>query len=1073
MSVSLSAFIERWRTASDRERARGDVFLRELCLALDLPLPSRAAAEAEPYVLSRRVRVPRPDGSEAWEMADLYREGRFVLEMAAPGSGLNGMERARARAFEVAENLPARPPFVVVCEAGRCFDLYASFDGRARYRAFPGGEAKRLAFEDLERHAGTLRAVWMDPMALEPTRRAARVTGEAVASVAVIAEELRAGGHPGPRVAAFVLACIRTMVLEDAGQIGRGSWSGMLEDHWIPEPASFPGEVEALWRGMAGGGGARQGEPATKALPLTEGQLRRLLQATRHPWSQVDPVVAGALIEHAIHPDGRGASLVPETPRAHVERLVRPTIEDPLRVEWSMVRAEAWVHLEREQPDAARRAISDFQRRLTGVRVLDPACGGGAFLCAALDVLGEIEGEAVAELRALGETEAPPARVGPAQMLGIDVDPWAVQIAEHMLWLDQLARRRRAQGPEALERYPKRPVHGVERRDALLAWDATEPVRDGKGAPVTRWDDEEKKAVEVRQYLRPRPAEWPRAKFIVGNVPFMGGRRVRSAIGEGYFAALRAAYPEVPADADLAMYWLDRAARLARRGEITRFGFALPAAVGTQQMLSRHVDVPDEPLQIVFAAPEHRWEGAEAVHMAMVVGQRNAVTTAAELGTVEGPGPESFSSRLVPRIGSSLRPGASVLAARPLAANAGLCSAGVQLGGKRFVLPEDVSLEGGGALNPETSMPVVRPYVRGRDLVGRATHERVIDFFGLDAGEAAHLAPAAFRRVELLVKPEREAAARGASTRYWRFASDRPGFRAACRGLRRYIATPDIAKHRVFAFVDASVLPDQTLACIAHEDAYILGVLSSRVHVTWAMAAGGIFFGRPRYGKTTCFDPFPFPACTELQRRAIRDCAESLDAHRRRRLAAHPDLTVTGMYNALEKLRAGEALDDAERSVHDRGQVSILRQIHGELDRAVLDAYCWPVDLSDGQVLEKVVALNGERIEEERGGFTRWLRPEIQRSGAVEDDGRGVEPAGPAVGTAPSWPEAVHDQVVAARDLVLASKHAWSAEELCAAFRGARKHQVASVLDALAGVGELSVSEPAEGKRRWGAPRRP
>ena len=211
--------------------------------------------------------------------------------------------------------------------------------------------------------------------------------------------------------------------------------------------------------------------------------------------------------------------------------------------------------------------------------------------------------------------------------------------------------------------------------------------------------------------------------------------------------------------------------------------------------------------------------------------------------------------------------------------------------------------------------------------------------------------------------------------------------RPALAGLRRYIATVETSRRRFFVFLDAAILPDNKLVNIALDDAYFLGVLSSRIHVTWALAAGShLGVGNdPVYVKTACFEKFPFPAATDAQQARIRAIAEELDSHRKRQQAQHPKLTLTDMYNVLEKLRAGEPLSAAEKVVHEQGLVSVLRQLHDELDAAVFDAYGWPAPstgsgcaLTDEEILERLVALNAERAAEEAQGLIRWLRPEYQ-----------------------------------------------------------------------------------------------
>jgi hypothetical protein len=275
-------------------------------------------------------------------------------------------------------------------------------------------------------------------------------------------------------------------------------------------------------------------------------------------------------------------------------------------------------------------------------------------------------------------------------------------------------------------------------------------------------------------------------------------------------------------------------------------------------------------------------------------------------------------------------------------------------------------------------------------------------------------------------------------------------------------------------------LADGSLAAIASDDALLLGVLSSRVHVHWALAAGGTLEDRPRYQNGPCFDPFPFPACTDAQAARIRDLGEQLDAHRKRQQAAHPDLTITGTYNVLEKLRSGEALTPKERVIHEQGLVSVLKQIHDDLDRAVFDAYGWPADLTDEQILEKLVALNAERAEEERNGLVRWLRPEFQNPGgkqaATQTALAGVEEEGdeeaeaPAAAAQAAWPKKLPEQVAAVRDLVARGASAWTAKQVQASFKGAKGDAVAQVLASLAALG-LVVTYEVGGERRWRAAR--
>ncbi len=261
---------------------------------------------------------------------------------------------------------------------------------------------------------------------------------------------------------------------------------------------------------------------------------------------------------------------------------------------------------------------------------------------------------------------------------------------------------------------------------------------------------------------------------------------------------------------------------------------------------------------------------------------------------------------------------------------------------------------------------------------------QLIDLFGHDADTVRRRWPATFQHVLVNVKPEREAKAHtkdgaGYARLWWLHGKPRQELRKMLVGLPRYIATVETAKHRVFQFLDAAIAPDNRLICIALDDGYSLGVLSSRVHVCWALAQGGTLEDRPVYNKTSCFDTFPFPAASTEQQARVGDLAEQIDAHRKRVLAAHESPTLTGLYNVLAKVSRGDTpLNAKEKTIHDQGLVAVLKSLHDELDAAVLDAYGWHDTPTDEQILERLVALNAERAAEEAQGNIRWLRPAFQ-----------------------------------------------------------------------------------------------
>jgi len=269
----------------------------------------------------------------------------------------------------------------------------------------------------------------------------------------------------------------------------------------------------------------------------------------------------------------------------------------------------------------------------------------------------------------------------------------------------------------------------------------------------------------------------------------------------------------------------------------------------------------------------------------------------------------------------------------------------------------------------------------------------------------------------------------------------------------------ETAKHRVFQFLGADILPDNMIVAIASDDAWHLSVLSSRIHTTWAPVLGGwLGYGNdPRYSKSRCFDPFPFPDPDEATRERLRALGEELDATRKAVQAEHPDLTLTGLYNVLEKLRAGEPLTEKDEDVKTRGRVLILKDLHDQIDRATADAYGWPHDLSDEQVLEKLVALNAERAAEEAAGHVRWLRPDYQiprfARGATAPKAGELDLGAAVVAldkALPAFPKDKGEQIMAIRAVLLASGRPMDAAAIARAFKGGGKRIEQRVVQALA-----------------------
>ena len=624
---------------------------------------------------------------------------------------------------------------------------------------------------------------------------------------------------------------------------------------------------------------------------------------------------------------------------------------------------------------------------------------------------------------------------------------------------------------------------------------------DDEGNPVTHWDGrttkphpvtgkevpDESARVPVMTYINPRPAVWPEADYVVGNPPFIGPALMRQALGDGYTEAVRKVHKDISSSSDFVMYWWNHAAALARAGKIHRFGFVSTNSLRqkfNRRVLQEHMSgsVDGEgppslpPLSLLFAIPDHPWVDAAdgaAVRIAMTCATsgehdgllRHVVTETAG----DGDGYEVELDETRGKIQADLTIGANVAGAVELKANAEVSCPGVKLHGAGFIVTsEEASRLGLGKV--EGLEKHIRGYRNGRDLTSIPRCAMVIDLFGLSENEVRTKYPDAYQWVLERVKPERDNNNRKSyRDNWWIHGEARGNFRPALHDLPRYIATVETSKHRFFQFLDASILPDNRLVCFAVADAYNLGVLNAKAHVLWSLTTGGVLEDRPVYNKSLCFETFPFPDPTPTQRQRIRELGEQLDAHRKARQAAHPALTMTGMYNVLEKLQSCEPLTAKEKTFHEQGLVSVLKQLHDDLDAAVFEAYGWPIDLSDEEILERLVSLNSERAAEEARGKVRWLRPEFQNpDGTAEQQGELVVDMGkrtPNVQAPPSnaqrtpWPKTLPDQVRAVREALIEAGQPVTSDVVARRFTRARKDKVGSILETLVTVGQARLTE--------------
>lgn len=819
----ILTWIADWERSGAAERSNYQLFLTGLCdvLGVPRPEPARADSSQNSYVFEHPVVFDDGLGNTTTKFIDLYRRGYFVLEAkqgserearedatglriarrARRGTAIRGtqgwddaMLAARGQAELYAKALPVSegwPPFLVVVDVGHSIELYADFTRSGKtYVAFPDARTHRTYLRALadEEVRGKLRQVWTAPLDLDPSIASAKVTQEVAEHLADLARSLENSNYDPGRVAHFLMRCLFTMFSEDVGLLPKKSFQKLLVGR-RGKLDTFPEMVGSLWAAMDRGEfypilekklPRFNGElfKEREVLPVTEAQLELLIEAAGADWKAVEPAIFGTLLERALDPEERSKLGAHYTPRAYVERLVLPTIVEPLREEWDAAKAAAVTQANAGKLEEARGEVYAFLDRLCSVTVLDPACGTGNFLYVTLEHLKRLEGEARDALQSFGETQAVFEGIGltvdPTRLLGIEKNEQAAAIAELVLWIGYLQWHYRT-----FDSTPPEPIikefHSIANRDAVLAYDSKEPLLDADGIAVTEYDGVTKRihpatgrevpdlssTIPVFNYINPIIPAWPKADFIVGNPPFIGKLNVRDLLDSGYTTALRDTYEDVPDSVDFVMYWWYRAAQLAASGDVRQFGFITTNSI--TQHFNRQIVVNSlqskKPIRLAFAIPDHPWidsETAASVRIAMTVGTGGTGEGRLLKVTAERPQPDYTEVELEESRGvihANLRVGVNVLDAKPLKANLRISGTGLILGNRGFVLTRE---ERGRIFDehPEYAA-IIHPLRHGKDITDLCRDLFVVDTHGLTRDALERSYPAIFQRLMDLVYDER------------------------------------------------------------------------------------------------------------------------------------------------------------------------------------------------------------------------------------------------------------------------------------------------------------------------------
>ena len=562
--------------------------------------------------------------------------------------------------------------------------------------------------------------------------------------------------------------------------------------------------------------------------------------------------------------------------------------------------------LDEANTDAARARLEAFRRRLASVTVLDPACGSGNFLYIALRSLLDLELAVIDFAAARGWTGLTPT-VQPNQMLGLEINHYAAELARTALWIGYV-QWHQANGFPYTQRPILTPLDTIRQTDAIL--DLSDPGN-------------------------PAEPEWPAAEFIVGNPPFLGHVPFRESLGDEYVEAVYGLYGNrIPNSSDLCCYWLEKARAQIEAGATKRAGLLATQAIRFQSnrpVLTRIKETGN----IFEAISDKDWvlEGA-AVHISIICFDDGTEVN------------RSLDGNNVPGINPDLTIGFDLTTAKRLSENRSLAFQGVGKVGD-FDISATVATDMLNQPNPHgrPNSDVLRRWVNGVDITQRPRDMWIIDFGINRTEEEAALYEEPFEYIRANVKPQRiRNRMQWRATNWWLHGYLATEMRGALAQLPRYIGTSVTAKHRFFAWLSTDSLPSNSVVAVASSEDYVLGVLHSTPHIVWTLAMGTQLEDRPRYIVSTCFETFPFPRPTDEQREAIGAAAAELDRLRQ------------GWLNP-EGISAAELRRRTLTNLYNQ-RPTWLDNVHRRLDAAVADAYGWPADLADREILERLLALN-------------------------------------------------------------------------------------------------------------------
>jgi hypothetical protein len=922
-TLTPQAFVQKWRGDTRKERSVSQGHFEDLCRLIGHQTPT----DTKDGSLEFEAGASKQRGGQGW--ADVWKRRYFAWEYKGPGADLDKAYQQLLQYREALEN----PPLLVVSDI-QTIVIHTNFTNTVK-------KVVTLTLDDLLTPAGlaTLRNIFEQPDAFRVAQTPAQVTEAAAREFADLARQLRKWGEDPHQIAHFLIRLLFCLFAEDVGLLPNRLFTRLVEQTRT-RPAAFVAQLRQLFDTMATGGffgideiphfNGRLFDDA-RVLELDSDAITILARVSALDWSSIEPAILGTLFERSLDESKRAQLGAHYTSRDDILLIVEPVLMQPLRRRWAEVQTQARQLATRrdEAPGShgarAQRELTvllmGFAQEIASVRVLDPACGSGNFLYVALKQLLDLEKEVnqLAGELAVG-TFFP--SVSPEQLRGIEVNEYAHELAQATIWIGYI-QWLRDNGYGAPSQPILKTLDTIKRMDAILAFD---------------------------EAGRPAEPAWPEADVVIGNPPFLGGNKIRKELSDSYVEALFHQYDgRVPAFSDLVCYWFERARALVATGHVKRAGLLATNSIrgGANRRVLERIKASGD---IFLAWSDRPWvlDGA-AVRVSIVGFDVNIAIQPV------------LNGQPVSTINPDLTAAAALSTAERLSENTDICFMGPSPKAP-FDIPADVARVMLGApynVNGRPNTDVVRRVYSAIDITRGDRGMWTVDF-GLFPEEDAANYELPFEYVKRYVYPVRM---RDERVKYagawWQYARPRPEMRVALQGLKRYIATPALAKHRVFVWIQPEVLCNQGTLVYARADDYFLGVLHSKVHETWALRQGTSLEDRPRYTPTTTFETFAFPWAPGT---------EPTDDPRVQAIGAAAARLVELRDNWLNPPDATEA-ELKKRTLTNlyNERPTWLRMAHEKLDRAVLDAYGWPHDLTDEEILERLLALNLERAAAQGG----------------------------------------------------------------------------------------------------------